>query len=345
MSAGAQTQHQPEPNLGGSDHTAALMKYIDYYATLGVPRNADLATITNAYRKLARQTHPDLNKGAQNEASFKAAAEAYATLKNPEKRAAYDELGQPPVNQPFSPPPQWRQSHGSAEQAFDDMDLADLLATFGRGQGGGHFGNGRQQHAPQPEAGRDQQDTVHISLLDAHRGTTLHLNVQAADGGTRSLEVTVPPGTLEGHTLRMRGQGAPGRNGGPAGNIDLHMAVDPHPVFKVHQHDLYFNLALTPWEAVLGAELEVPTLDGPVMLTVPPHTRAGRKLRLKARGLNKRQGGRGDLYATAHIDIPATTTEHERTLYQALAAASPFSPRGNGATAPPTPHTPAGEPA
>jgi curved DNA-binding protein len=315
------------------------MKYIDHYATLGVSRTADLATITKAYRKLARQTHPDLNKGPENEARFKAAAEAYATLKNPEKRAAYDELGQPPVGQPFTPPPQWQQSHGSTGQAFDDMDLSDLLAAFGRGQGGGRTGNGRQRQ-PEPEAGYDQQHTVNISLLDAHRGTTLHLNVSKADGGTRTLEVTIPPGTLEGQTLRMRGQGGPGRFGGPAGHIDLHVTVDPHPVFRVHQHDLYFSLALTPWEAVLGTELEVPTLDGPVLLTVPPGTRAGRKLRLKARGLNKRQGGRGDLYATTHIDIPATATEHERTLYQQLAAASNFNPRAH---APAFPHRDAHE--
>lgn len=121
------------------------MKYVDYYATLGVARDADLATITKAYRKLARQTHPDLNKGADNEARFKAAAEAYATLKHPEKRAAYDELGQPQPGQAFSPPPQWRQAHGQGGSAFDDMDLADLLAAFGRGTGGAQSGRRTSQ--------------------------------------------------------------------------------------------------------------------------------------------------------------------------------------------------------
>ena len=214
------------------------MKYVDYYATLGVARDADLATITKAYRKLARQTHPDLNKGADNEARFKAAAEAYATLKHPEKRAAYDELGQPQPGQAFSPPPQWRQSHGQGGSAFDDMDLADLLAAFGRGAGGTQPG----RRTSQP--GRDQQETIRLSLRDAHHGTKLHLSVSAPDGGTRSLEVSIPPGTLPGQTLRLRGQGESGQFGGPAGHIDLHIELLPDPVFTVvHQHDLSFALA------------------------------------------------------------------------------------------------------
>ena len=312
------------------------MKYVDYYATLGVARDADLATITKAYRKLARQTHPDLNKGADNEARFKAAAEAYATLKHPEKRAAYDELGQPQPGQAFSPPPQWRQSHGQGGSAFDDMDLADLLAAFGRGAGGTQPG----RRTSQP--GRDQQETIRLSLRDAHHGTKLHLSVSAPDGGTRSLEVSIPPGTLPGQTLRLRGQGEPGQFGGPAGHIDLHIELLPDPVFTVvHQHDLSFALALTPWEAVLGAEVEVPTLDGPVLLTVPAGTRAGRQLRLKGRGLQQRHGGRDDLYATVHIEVPAAVTEPERAHYQALASASTFQPRA----ASHQPHSPQGEPA
>ena len=150
------------------------------------------------------------------------------------------------------------------------------------------------------------------------------------------------PGTLPGQTLRLRGQGEPGQFGGPAGHIDLHIELLPDPVFTVvHQHDLSFALALTPWETVLGAEVEVPTLDGPVLLTVPAGTRAGRQLRLKGRGLQQRHGGRGDLYATVHIEVPAAVTESERAHYQALAATSTFQPRA----ASHQPHSPQGEPA
>ncbi|MEO5670385.1 MAG: DnaJ C-terminal domain-containing protein [Ramlibacter sp.] len=295
------------------------MKYKDYYAALGVARDADSEQIKKAYRKLARQYHPDVSKSADTEAKFKEVGEAYATLKNPEKRAAYDELGRRPAGQEFRPPPQWSQDHSFDGQSFDNVDLSDLLDALGRRHRGAHQG-------PVPMHGRDFETAVRISLEDAHRGTTLSLNIEDGGGG-RTLEVTIPPGVSEGQKLRLRGKGGPGRNGGADGDIYLHIALAPHPVFRADGHELHFDLALAPWEAALGAEIEVPTLDGAVLLTVPAGTRTGRKLRLRGRGLANGRGGHGDLYATAHIDVPATLTPREREIFQELAAASTFNPR------------------
>lgn len=296
------------------------MKYKDYYAALGVPRDADLDQIKKAYRKLARTYHPDVSKAPDAEARFKEAAEAYATLKDAEKRAAYDQLGQPPVGEEFVPPSEWRHDHASAGQSFDDIDLADLLAAMGRGQHGSHRG-------PRPLHGRDYENSVTISLEDARRGTTLSLALSDT-AGQRLLEVTIPPGVREGQKLRLRGKGGQGHNGGADGDIYLHIKLAPHPVFRPDHHDLYFDLALTPWEAALGAELQVPSLDGPVLLTVPPGMRSGRKLRLRGRGLAP---DRSDLYAIVHIDVPSTLTERERELYQELGRISNFNPRASAA--------------
>ena len=296
------------------------MKYKDYYAALGVPRDADLEQIKKAYRKLARTYHPDVSKAHDAEARFKEAAEAYATLKDADKRAAYDQLGRRPAGEEFVPPSAWRQEHEAFGPSFEDIDLADLLAAMGRGQRGA-------RPEARPVDGRDYEDTVTLSLEDARRGANLKLNL-ADTAGERTLEVTIPPGVREGQKLRLRGQGGKGRNGGADGDIYLHIKLAPHPLFRPDQHDLYFDLALSPWEAALGAEVQVPSLDGSVLLTVPPGMRSGRKLRLRGRGLSER----GDLYAIVHIDIQHTLTERERELYQELARVSNFNPRANAPT-------------
>ena len=316
------------------------MKYKDYYAVLGVPRDADLDQIKKAYRKLARQHHPDVSKEPNAETQFKEAGEAYATLKDADKRAAYDQLGKQPIGEEFSPPPQWRQEYGGGNYgnangaSFEDIDLSDLFAAMGRGHAGDPRG---AQRASMPMHGRDYENTVHITLEDAHRGTKMNLEL-ADDKGSRTLEVTIPAGVRAGQKLRLRGKGGKGRNGGSDGDIYLHIALLPHPIFRTDGHDLYFDLVLTPWEAALGVELQVQTLDEPVLLTVPAGTRSGRKLRLRGRGLSngskvddgdETKKGRGDLYALVHIDIPATLTDRERELYQELANLSTFDPRKN----------------
>lgn len=297
------------------------MKYKDYYAALDISRDANLDQIKKAYRKLARQYHPDVSKAADAEARFKDAAEAYATLKNPEKRAAYDALGQPRPGEEFSPPPQWSHAHWQDTSGFEGMDLEDLLAAMGHGRGAASQGR-------RPVPGRDYEDTVQISLRDAHRGTELHLSLGDTQG-ERKLTVTIPAGVIAGQKLRLRGKGGPGRHGGENGDIYLHIAFKPDPIFRADRHDLYFDLTLAPWEAALGAELEVPTLDGRVVLTVPPGTRSGRKLRLRGRGLANPRGTAGDLYATVRIDIAPTLSARERVLYQELATLSSFDFRSH----------------
>lgn len=302
------------------------MQYKDYYAALGLPRDADLAAVKKAYRKLAREHHPDMSQAPGAEARFKDVAEAYATLKDPVKRAAYDELGQHPAGQPFAPPPQWSRDHATQGAAFDEMDLEALLAAMGRGRRDPRQG-------PLPSDGRDLETTIRISLEEAHCGRSVHLSLD--DGGhARTLEVTVPPGVRDGQKLRLRGQGGKGQHGGADGDIYLHITLAPHPVFRTDHQDLYFDLVLTPWEAALGTQTEVPTLSGPVLLTVPPGTRSGRQLRLRGRGLANGRIAPGDLYAVVLIDVPATLTERERELFEALAQDSSFHPRATAPGAP-----------
>jgi curved DNA-binding protein len=295
------------------------MKYKDYYEILGVPRDADAETIKKAYRKLARQHHPDVSKDSGAEERFKDVGEAYATLKDPQKRADYDAIGRRAHGEEFTPPPDWHEAYAWEGQGFEEANLADLLAALGAARGGAHPRRG-------PAHGRDYEASVRISLEDAHRGTTLNLDI-AHEDGTRTLAVTVPAGVTDGQRLRLRGRGGKGRNGGADGDIYLHILFAPHPVFRHQGHDLSFDLALAPWEAVLGADVEVPTLEGPVLLTVPAGTQSGRRLRLRGRGLARPHGARGDLYATVRIEVQSTLTPRERELFEELARLSRFDPR------------------
>jgi curved DNA-binding protein len=319
------------------------MKYKDYYAILGVARDADEAAIKKAYRKLAHKYHPDVSKDPGGEEKFKAAAEAYATLKDKDKRAAYDQLGRHQPGEEFRPPPDWGggAQGGQGTQGFEDIDLSDLFAHFAAG--GAPRGRAGPHGQMPPIPGENYEVTAHITLEDAFAGTLvdLDLSVPEYDGSgqvrrvARKFKARIPKGATDGQRLRLRGKGGKGLNGGPDGDLYLNIALHPHALFRASGHDLYVDLPLAPWEAVLGASVEVPTLGGAVQLKVPPGTQAGRKLRLGGRGLPKpphAQGqgdGAGDLYALVQIVVPGTATDKERALYQQLADEAAFNPRGH----------------
>ncbi len=308
------------------------MKFKDYYAILGVERTATDDEIKKAFRRLARKFHPDVSKEKDAEERFKEVAEAYETLKDPEKRAAYDSLGKRRPGEDFEPSRDWEREFATAFGDFDLHDVGDLGDLFE------HFRHQRRRGgSAHVAAGQDFEVTAHISLEDAYRGTELVLELALPepdlDGSfrrvSRPVHVRVPKGVTDGERLRVRGKGGPGIGGAPAGDLYLNIAVHPHPLFKTTGRDLYIEVPLAPWEAALGAEVEVPTLEGRVRVQVRPGARAGQKLRVAGRGLPAPRGGHGDLYCVIRIDVPATLTPHERSLYEALQQASNFNPRGH----------------
>ncbi len=240
------------------------MKYKDYYATLGVGRNATPDEIKKAYRKLARKFHPDVSKEKDAEENFKAVAEAYETLKDAEKRAAYDQLGRHAQGQDFRPPPDWEQHFARGQASFDDIDLADLFAGLG-GRGG--F---RRADPHAPVAGSDYEASVRVTLEQAFHGTEIQLDVSVPefdDNGVahrvpRVVTVRIPRGVTDGQKLRVPGKGGKGVRGGRAGDLYLDIAVTPHRLFRADGRDLFVDLPLAPWEAVLGASIALPTPGG-----------------------------------------------------------------------------------
>jgi curved DNA-binding protein len=310
------------------------MEFKDYYATLGVDRSAGQDEIKRAYRKLARKYHPDVSKEPDAEERFKAVSEAYEALNDPEKRTAYDEIGRRHERgQEFSPPPGWNSGFefSDADVGADDaMDHSDFFeALFGRHARGAR-GARATVHAP----GGDHHAKVAIDLEDAYRGArrtiTLRMPVVGAQGQMtlqeRHLDVNIPKGVREGQHLRLAGQGGPGHGGGPAGDLYLEIAFQPHPLFRVDGRDVYLDLPLAPWEAALGAAVTAPTPDGSVELTIPPGSSSGRKLRLKGKGLPSDPPG--DLYVVLGIAVPAADTPAAREAYASLARSFPhFNPR------------------
>jgi curved DNA-binding protein len=297
------------------------MKYKDYYKILGVERKASDDEIKKAYRKLARKYHPDVSKEANAKERFQELSEAYETLRDKEKRAAYDSLGSFRPGQDFRPPPDWFDRFGAGQsEDLHGVDLSELfeqMGIFGRAQRrSGGFG--RRGAVP----GEDHEVAVRLTLEEAARGTERTVQL---DG--RGFTARIPRGATDGQRLRLRGKGGPGINGGPAGDLYLQIVLDPHPLFRANGHDLEIDVPVAPWEAALGAEVEVPTLEGRVKMRVPPGSRSGQKLRLSGQGLPRPGGGAGDLYAALSIAVPATLTEREKKLYEELRAASRFDPR------------------
>jgi len=299
----------------------AGMKYKDYYAILGVARDASEADVKRAYRKLARKYHPDVSKEPQAEEKFKEVSEAYETLKDAEKRAAYDQLGSYQAGQEFRPPPDWEHRFGAGmEEYFDLGDLFEHLT--------GRRAHGRARTGPIP--GHDYELNATLALEQAARGADLEVALPGsrADPTPRPVRIRVPPGVTDGHRLRVPGKGSPGVNGGAPGDLYLNIALAPHRLFKASGHDLYLELPLAPWEAVLGARIEVPTLESRIAVTVPPGSRPGQKLRIAGRGLPKPKAGAGDLYCVLSIATPPVASEREKELYRELAKVSAFNPRG-----------------
>ncbi len=321
------------------------MKYKDYYETLGVPRTATQDEIKQAYRKLARKYHPDVSKVADAEARFKEINEANEVLKDAEKRTAYDQMGSNwKAGQEFKPPPNWDQGFefrggagspfgsGSGGESFDASDFFESL--FGRRSGMGGASAGPRRRAS--IQGEDHHAKVLIDIEDSYRGAerqvTLRAPVEGADGrvtlNERTLDVHIPKGIRPGQHLRLAGQGAAGIGGAKAGDLYLEIEFGPHPFYRVDGGDVYVDLPLAPWEAALGASVDVPTPEGTLQLTVPQGSTAGRKLRLKGRGLPGKTPG--DLYAVLQIVPPKADSDAARAAYENLAKAFPdFRPRAH----------------
>ncbi|MEA2364732.1 MAG: curved DNA-binding protein [Thermoleophilaceae bacterium] len=302
----------------------------DYYETLGVGRDASEDDIRRAYRRLARENHPDVNKDPEAEDRFKEVSEAYEVLRDPEKRAAYDRFGQ---NWKAGQDVSGAGGFGGGDGGFEDVrfdfggggggfgggDFSDFFeGMFGRGGGGRTRGfNGFASR------GQDQVAELELSLQEAARGGKRRVSL--ADG--RDYEVNIPPGVRDGQRIRLAGEGGGGA-GGPSGDLFLRVRVRPDPRFEVEGNDLYVDLPVTPWEAALGADgIEVPTLDGRARVRVPPGSSCGRQLRLRGEGMPDGRGGSGDLYATVEIKVPKELSPEEREHFERLAEVSTFNPR------------------
>lgn len=306
------------------------MEYKDYYDILGLPRTASQDDIKQAYRKLARKYHPDVNKAGDAETRFKEVAEAYQVLKDPEKRAAYDRMGSNwQAGQDFRPPPGWDAGFEfSGRGPADSADFSDFFdSLFGSRSG---FGGRRAAgHAP----GQDHHAKVVIDVEDAYRGAQRTLAVQMAavdEQGrvgtqTRTLDVRIPPGVRAGQHLRLAGQGGAGQGGAPAGDLYLEIAFREHGRYTVDGRDVSFEVPLAPWEAALGTRVTVPIPDGSVELQVPPGSVGGRRLRLKGKGIPGNPPG--DLYAVLTIVLPPADNEAAVHAYQEMKRAFDFDPR------------------
>lgn len=310
------------------------MEFKDYYTVMGLARDATQDDIKRAYRQLARKYHPDVSKEKNAEARFKEVGEAHEVLKDPEKRASYDQLGANwKAGQDFHAPPGWNAGYESSGASFSGRDTADhsdfFESLFGRSAGAPRGGRA-SFHAH----GEDRHAKILIDLEDAYSGATrsITLRVPEVDAqghvSTRehTLEFTIPRGIRAGQHIRLAGQGAPGIGQGSPGDLYLEVEFRPHLHYRVDQHDVYLDLPVTPWEAALGAAVEVPTPSGLVELKIPPNSVAGRKLRLKGRGIPGRTPG--DFYFVLQIALPPADSETAQSFYRDMAARfQSFNPR------------------
>lgn len=312
------------------------MEFKDYYKALGVSRDATADEIKKAFRRLARKYHPDVSKEANAEQQMQDVNEAYAVLSDPEKRAAYDQLGQGRGYQAggdFQPPPGWDagfEFSGSGPGGAQATDFSDFFAElFGKQARGG----ARQAHHRM--RGEDHHAKIMLDLEDTYHGTSrsLTLRMPKLDNQGRTvlaehhLNVRVPKGVHEGQVIRLAGQGGHGMAGGSAGDLFLEVHFKSHSRYRVEKKDVYAALPVAPWEAALGAMIEIPVPDGLVEVRVPENSQTGRKLRLKGRGIPAPIPG--DLYLVLEVVLPPATTEKARAFYQTMAQELAFNPRKN----------------
>lgn len=315
------------------------MQYKDYYATLGVSRNSSSDEIQKAYRKLARKYHPDVNPSPEAETRFKEITESYEVLKDKEKRHTYDRFGS-----------QWKNhSRGGGGGGFDGFNFDGFnfsgaggapggggsgFSSFfemlfnqgqgGRAQGGNPFAGGAG--AGWSQRGQDQEARIILSLEEAAGGGKRDITVSdPMSGQSRTYTVNIPPGIKDGQKIRLSGRGGPGAGG--AGDLLLAVELKPHPNFRLENKDLQTDLLVTPWEAALGCEAMVKTLDGSVKVRIPAGTSTGRKIRLRGRGFPSPKSGDGDLFAEIKVVVPKKLSDDERKLFEELSQVSKFKPR------------------
>lgn len=307
------------------------MDFKDYYKIMGVDENATPDDIKKAYKKLARRFHPDVSKEADAEQQFKEVGEAYEVLRDAEKRREYDQLRKMGVagrNGQFTPPPGWEAATHFYEQEGHSSDFSDFFeALFGRN------GSFRRSEAGMRMRGEDLHSELALLLEEAWQGSeqTVAIRVPESDEHgllshrVRKLKVKVPPGTGDGSVLRIKGQGTPGLGGGSAGDLLLTIRLAQHPLYVVDGKNLSLVVPLAPWEAVLGCKLTVPTLAGKRLVTIPPDSQNGQKLRLAGLGMPGKPPG--DFFLVLKVVVPATSTDKARALYDQLRQESGFNPR------------------
>lgn len=306
------------------------MENKDYYNILGVARQASPDAIKSAYRRLARKYHPDVSQEPGAEARFKEVAEAYDSLRDPQRRAAYDRLLETHRAQERKPQPPPEQP-----AAHDNLSFSDFLQGLFGGRRGGGSATATPRERRRRAPGADQHLTLTISLEEAYRGADKEITVQTPttkpnsqrSAEPRTLRVRIPAGVQPGQQIRLAGQGGPGLGGGRRGDLYLKLELAPHRLFRLEQKDIHLDLPIAPWEAALGTAVQVPTLRGPVELRIPAGSQSGRKLRLKGRGLPGEPPG--DQYVILKIVTPAASTEAARAFYERMAQELPMNPRAN----------------
>jgi len=322
------------------------LDFKDYYRVLGVDRRAGADEIQKAYRKLARKYHPDVSKELDAETRFKEIAEAYEVLKDDEKRSKYDRFGQAwkARESGAQPPPGFEEFRfdlggapfgGGASGFSNFFEMLFGQAAADAANGGWASWGASEGRGGWARPGANHEYGLRLSLEEAARGGVRELAISDPHGGEpRRIRINLPRGVRSGQTVRVPGRGGTGRGAGPTGDLLLRIEHEPHPRFRLDGRDLSLTLEVTPWEAALGAEADVPTLDQPVRIRIPAGTSSGRRIRVRGRGFPAGKGeAAGDLLAEVRVVVPETLTDRERQLFESLRDASAFQPRTRGSRA------------